>query len=37
MYESSYPKNLAQLPVIRGSNGQADVTTSDVLSGSYPQ
>jgi hypothetical protein len=37
MYESSYPKNLAQLPVIRGSNGQADVSTSASLNGSYPQ
>ncbi len=37
MYESSYPKNLSQLPVIRGSNGQADISTSDVLQGTYPQ
>jgi hypothetical protein len=37
MYESSYPKNLAQLPVIRGSNGQADVSTSSSLNGAYPQ
>jgi hypothetical protein len=37
MYEASYPKNLAQLPVIRGSNGQADVSTSDLFSGTYPQ
>jgi hypothetical protein len=37
MYESSYPNNLSQLPVIRGSNGQADVSTSDVLNGTYPQ
>jgi hypothetical protein len=36
IYESSYPKNLSQLPVIRGSNGQADVSTSDILNGTYP-
>lgn len=35
-YESSYPSNLAELPVIRALNGQADVTTSDVLNGAYP-
>ena len=35
-YEASYPKNLSQLPVIKGPNGQADVTTSDLLNGSYP-
>ncbi len=35
-YEASYPQNLAQLPRIRGSNGQADVTTSDILNGTYP-
>ncbi len=35
-YEASYPKNLSQLPVIRGPSGQADVTTSDLLNGSYP-
>lgn len=35
-YEASYPKNLSQLPVISGNNGQADVTTSDVLQGMYP-
>ncbi|MEO6834841.1 MAG: hypothetical protein ABI231_02920 [Candidatus Tumulicola sp.] len=35
-YESSYPADLSQLPLIRGSNGQADVTTSDALNGSYP-
>jgi len=35
-YEASYPKNLSQLPVIRGTSGQADVTTSDTLNGSYP-
>jgi len=36
VYESSYPNNLAQLPLIEGSAGQADVTTSDILSGEYP-
>lgn len=35
-YEAAYPKNLTQLPRIRGANGRADVTTSDVLNGSYP-
>jgi hypothetical protein len=35
-YESSYPQNLAQLPLIKGSGGQADVTTSNLLTGSYP-
>ena len=35
-YEASYPKNLGQLPHIRGSDGQADVTTSDILNGQYP-
>ncbi|MFY9718139.1 MAG: hypothetical protein WAK16_00715 [Candidatus Cybelea sp.] len=35
-YESSYPKSLAQLPTIAGRNGQADVTTSDYVSGTYP-
>ncbi len=35
-YESSYPKNLQQLPLIKGSSGQADVTTSDLLTGAYP-
>jgi hypothetical protein len=37
VYEASYPKNLSQLPVIRGGNGQADVTTSDILNGDYPK
>jgi hypothetical protein len=36
MYESSYPKNLTQVPPITGPRGQADVTTSDILNGSYP-
>jgi hypothetical protein len=36
VYEASYPGNLSQLPVIKGPNGQADVTTSDVFSGMYP-
>ncbi len=35
-YEASYPKNLSQLPLIKGPNGQADVTTSDILNGAYP-
>jgi len=35
-YEASYPNNLSQLPSIRGANGQADVTTSDILNGAYP-
>jgi hypothetical protein len=35
-YEAAYPSNLAQLPQIRGSNGQADITTSDFLTGAYP-
>ncbi|MGB8964360.1 MAG: hypothetical protein WCB99_01850 [Candidatus Cybelea sp.] len=35
-YEASYPKNLSQLPLIKGPNGQADITTSDLLSGAYP-
>ncbi|MBV8529929.1 MAG: hypothetical protein JO104_01310 [Candidatus Eremiobacteraeota bacterium] len=35
-YESSYPKNLAQLPPIKGPTGQADVTTSDLLTATYP-
>jgi len=35
-YEASYPSNLGQLPVIKGSGGQADVSTSDVLTAAYP-
>ncbi|MGB8910533.1 MAG: hypothetical protein WCC84_17445, partial [Candidatus Cybelea sp.] len=35
-YESAYPKNLSQLPLIKGPSGQADITTSDLLSGTYP-
>ena len=35
-FEASYPTNLAQLPRIRAANGQADVTTSDILNGAYP-
>jgi hypothetical protein len=35
-YEASYPKNLAQLPLIKAPNGQADVSTSDKLFGLYP-
>jgi hypothetical protein len=36
VYESSYPNNLSQLPLIKGPNGQADITTSDFLYGAYP-
>lgn len=36
-YESSYPNNLSQLPHIKGPNGQADVTTSDLFTGRYPK
>ncbi len=36
VYEASYPKNLSQLPLIKGPNGQADITTSDLLTGAYP-
>ncbi len=35
-YEAAYPVNLSQLPPIRGANGQADLTTSDILNGAYP-
>jgi hypothetical protein len=35
-FESSYPSDLSQLPLIKGQNGQADVTTSDLLTGTYP-
>ena len=35
-YEASYPGNLSQLPLIKGPNGQADVSTSDILNGAYP-
>jgi hypothetical protein len=35
-YESSYPVSLSQLPHIKSPNGQADVTTSDILTGTYP-
>jgi hypothetical protein len=35
-YEASYPQNLSQLPLIEGPNGQANVSTSDKLSGLYP-
>jgi hypothetical protein len=37
LYESSYPNNLSQLPLIKGSNGQADITTSAPFSGEYPK
>ncbi|MFY9630496.1 MAG: hypothetical protein WAJ94_02670 [Candidatus Cybelea sp.] len=35
-YEASYPGNLSQSPPITAPDGQADVTTSDSLSGTYP-
>ncbi|MGB8151500.1 MAG: hypothetical protein WCE97_09950, partial [Candidatus Cybelea sp.] len=35
-YEASYPNNLSQLPLIKGPSGQADVSTSDKLFGTYP-
>jgi hypothetical protein len=35
-YEASYPQDLSQLPVIKGPNGEADVSTSDKLFGAYP-
>ena len=35
-YEASYPNDLEQLPLIKGPNGQADVTTSNMLTESYP-
>ena len=35
-YEASYPSNLGQFPTIRGTKGQADVSTSDLLNGQYP-
>ncbi|MFY9710450.1 MAG: hypothetical protein WAK88_09810, partial [Candidatus Cybelea sp.] len=35
-YDSSYPQNLSELPLIKGPNGQADVSTSDKLGGQYP-
>ena len=35
-YEASYPNNLSQLPTIRGTTGQADVSTSDALTAAYP-
>lgn len=36
VFESAYPQNLGELPRISGSNGQADITTSDLLTGTYP-
>jgi hypothetical protein len=35
-YESSYPQDLSQFPVVKGSHGEADVSTSDKLLGTYP-
>ncbi len=37
VYESSYPSNLSQLPLIKGANGQADISTSSILTDSYPK
>jgi hypothetical protein len=37
IYTSSYPSNLQQIPLIKGPNGQADITTTTVLVGKrYP-
>ena len=36
IFQSAYPQNLSQLPKISGPNGQADVSTSDILTGTYP-
>lgn len=36
LYEASYPNNLAQLPLIKGPNGQANITTSTVFATPYP-
>lgn len=36
IFQSAYPGNLSQLPKISGSNGQADISTSDILTGTYP-
>jgi hypothetical protein len=35
-YEASYPENLSQLPLIKGPNGQADVSTTEKLFDTYP-
>ncbi len=35
-FEAAYPGNLSEVPTISGSNGQADVTTSDLATGAYP-
>jgi predicted small lipoprotein YifL len=35
-YESAYPQNLSIAPPIAGANGQANVTTSAALQGTYP-
>ena len=37
VYEASYPNNLSQLPLIKGSRGQADITTTDTLATPYPK
>ncbi|HEY1974976.1 MAG TPA: hypothetical protein VGG89_00345 [Candidatus Baltobacteraceae bacterium] len=36
IFESAYPSNLSQLPKISGNNGQADISTSDLFTGTYP-
>ena len=36
IFQAAYPRNLSQLPKITGSNGQADISTSDIFSGTYP-
>jgi hypothetical protein len=36
-YEASYPADLGQLPSITAANGQADVSTSDLLQATYPK
>ena len=36
MFEAAYPQNLSELPRITAPNGQADITTSDTLQGTYP-
>jgi hypothetical protein len=35
-FEAAYPMNLSPQPTIGGSDGQADVSTSDIATGAYP-
>ncbi|MBV8638619.1 MAG: hypothetical protein JO322_11070 [Candidatus Eremiobacteraeota bacterium] len=35
-FEAAYPQNVSQSPVITSTSGQADITTSDALAGTYP-